>query len=180
MEWNAAILLIAVSLPPIQGSLAASPLCPAERFRESYLRTMRESARRTQPDPFEVVPRLLTLLEDVDRVEGVASAERARMQRVLQVRLVEMQDRLARDLRRSSRGRGPRSGASPSSFAGPADQAQARRLIDLIQKTVAPESWEVNGGRGTISYYSPQQVLVVRQTGEVHHALGGILEQLRR
>ena len=65
-------------------------------------------------------------------------------------------------------------------MAGPADTAQARRLIDLIQTTIAPETWEVNGGRGTIRYYSPLQVLVVRQTGEVHHQLGGVVGQLRR
>jgi hypothetical protein len=31
--------------------------------------------------------------------------------------------------------------------------AQAESLIELIQTTVRPESWEVNGGRGTIMYW---------------------------
>jgi hypothetical protein len=53
-------------------------------------------------------------------------------------------------------------------------------LVELIRATIAPETWDVNGGRGSMYYYRPQQLLVVRQTGEVHHQLGGVLGQLRR
>lgn len=55
-----------------------------------------------------------------------------------------------------------------------------RVLIELIQNTIAPESWEVNGGRGSIRYYSLYHALLVRQTADVHHQLGGGLEQLRK
>jgi hypothetical protein len=36
---------------------------------------------------------------------------------------------------------------------GRARAEQAEHLIDLIQKTIRPESWEINGGRGTIMYW---------------------------
>lgn len=52
-------------------------------------------------------------------------------------------------------------------------------LVELIRATVAPETWDVNGGKGSMYYYSPLQVLVVRQTQEAHHQLGGVLGQLR-
>lgn len=55
-----------------------------------------------------------------------------------------------------------------------------QHLVELIQKTVAPSTWDVSGGLGTIYYWRPGRALVVRQTGEVHDQMGGILDQLRR
>lgn len=52
-------------------------------------------------------------------------------------------------------------------------------LVELIRGTVAPETWDVNGGKGSMDYYAPPQALVVRQTQETHHQIGGVLQQLR-
>ncbi|REK12953.1 MAG: hypothetical protein DWQ37_10015 [Planctomycetota bacterium] len=57
--------------------------------------------------------------------------------------------------------------------------ANAEQLIELIQTTIAPASWQVNGGQGTIMYFAPKQVLVIRQTGGVHNQLGQALGGLR-
>lgn len=51
-------------------------------------------------------------------------------------------------------------GAAPGQAAG----TQAQALVDLIRTTIAPKTWDVNGGKGTIYYYQPVQALVVRQT----------------
>ncbi len=51
-------------------------------------------------------------------------------------------------------------------------------LVDLIQATIAPTSWDVNGGLGTIVYFGSLRVLVVSQTGEVHGNVAGLLQQL--
>jgi hypothetical protein len=53
-------------------------------------------------------------------------------------------------------------------------------LVELIQHTIAPDTWEANGGNGTIMYFSPMRVLVVRQTGEVHDGLIGLVNGLRQ
>jgi hypothetical protein len=80
-----------------------------------------------------------------------------------------------------------------STMGGPADvfgQAAARGggvgppdygpdLVDLIQRTIQPDFWDVNGGPGTIFYYRNLHCLVVRATSEVHHRLGGTLGALR-
>ena len=60
------------------------------------------------------------------------------------------------------------------------EQRNARRLIDLIQSVVAPDSWEPNGGPGTIRYFDLYQALVVRAPQSVHDELGGALRGLRR
>ena len=53
-------------------------------------------------------------------------------------------------------------------------------MVELIQKTISPSSWDVNGGPGSIMYWRPGNCLVVRQTQEIHEAMGGLIDQLGR
>ncbi len=57
--------------------------------------------------------------------------------------------------------------------------AEARALIDLIQATISPETWDINGGRRSIVYFANGHALVVSAPGNVHDDLGGLLQQLR-
>ncbi|MEX1224694.1 MAG: hypothetical protein WEA31_09125, partial [Pirellulales bacterium] len=41
---------------------------------------------------------------------------------------------------------------------------EGAELVELIEKTISPESWDVNGGSGTIVYWGNLKVLVVRNT----------------
>src|SRR5439155_7182266 len=54
------------------------------------------------------------------------------------------------------------------------------RLIRLIVSTVKPESWDVNGGRGTIDYFPLGMALTVNQTLDVQEQIEGLLAGLRR
>jgi hypothetical protein len=74
---------------------------------------------------------------------------------------------------------GPGGGAQPGGGWDAMTAQNAQQLIDLIQATIAPTSWDVNGGLGTIMYFAPKQVLVVRQTGDVHEQVGGAIRGLR-
>lgn len=57
---------------------------------------------------------------------------------------------------------------------------QAKRLLDeklkelreLIEQTIAPESWDIGGGRGTIKAFN--QSLIVHNTIEVHEKIAGL------
>jgi Skp family chaperone for outer membrane proteins len=53
-------------------------------------------------------------------------------------------------------------------------------LVDLIQTVISPASWDINGGNGSIYYWSHGHALVIRQTGEVHDEIADVLGQLRR
>jgi len=70
--------------------------------------------------------------------------------------------------------------ANRGAFGGGAVNDHAQELIDLIQRTISPNSWDVNGGAGSIVYYRPVMGLVVRTTAEVHGDVAGVLEALRR
>jgi len=74
----------------------------------------------------------------------------------------------------------PRGGGQGGSPLDQAANANGLALVDLIQKTVAPDSWDVNGGPGSATYYNNLRALVVRQTDEVHSSLDSVLNGLRR
>ena len=69
---------------------------------------------------------------------------------------------------------------------GSPDEVAAKRedhfteLMELISSTVAPESWEVQKGPGSMMPYRATLSLVIRQTPAVHDQIAGLLSQLRR
>ena len=81
-------------------------------------------------------------------------------------------------------GGGPVTGSTPSIPFGPPSvgggQQNFQPLIDLIQSTVAQETWDATGGPGAIRPFETNLSLVVSQTQEVHEEIADLLEQLRR
>ena len=61
---------------------------------------------------------------------------------------------------------------------GPAAAAESWALVELIQRTIRPDFWEVTGGPGTIQYFAMRRVLVVRATTQVHEELAALLRSL--
>ena len=163
-----------------------------EDVREAYVSALQKSARRANPEPAEVVPALTEVYTDLETVEGLSFAERSRMRSSVKARLEQLRDKLIRELLRNKKIADRKKRRTPRSrdgkpvderaemLAGGGANAQAIQLIDLIQNTIAPETWQKAGGKGSIYYFDLLKVLVVRQTGEVHHQLGDVLEQLRR
>ena len=77
---------------------------------------------------------------------------------------------------------GQRNAPNQAGGAGDFNAATARNaqnLIELIETTIAPKSWQSAGGLGTIMYFAPSQVLVVRQTDGIHTQVGGAIQRLR-
>lgn len=46
-------------------------------------------------------------------------------------------------------------------------------IVNLIQSQVDPQSWQANGGLGTIQFHAPTMSLIIRNTAEVHGMMGG-------
>jgi len=81
-------------------------------------------------------------------------------------------------------GGAPTMGSTPSiPFGAPTgggNQADFQSLIELIQNTVAPTTWNTVGGTGAIQQFATNLSIVVSQTQEVHEEIADLLEQLRR
>lgn len=70
--------------------------------------------------------------------------------------------------------------AAPAATANngrPADYGP--ELVALIEATISPDTWNINGGPGAIIYYGPRQAMVVSAPDDVHGEIGGNLGQLR-
>jgi hypothetical protein len=154
--------------PPADATSAPAAIVrpPAETLRSEYTDLMRCFAERRRPEPAAVVPRLCVLHRQLVATDNLIRTDRRRLVRGVENRLVELHGRLIRERRAAK-------------LSGGASAARADELIRLIQATVAPETWDVNGGRGTIGFWSPHPALVIRQAGEVHHQVGATLQALR-
>jgi len=71
-------------------------------------------------------------------------------------------------------------GQASGAYGGMSRQDYGEELVELIQSTIAPDTWDVNGGPGSIRYFANLQVLVVRQMGNVHGEVAPLLDGLRR
>ncbi len=67
---------------------------------------------------------------------------------------------------------------TPGAAGGSAEFKRAQELIELIRRTIAPQSWDVVGGQGSIYYFQQTHSLVIRQTAEVHWLIGGLRQAL--
>ena len=96
----------------------------------------------------------------------------------LRARLRRIEQELARDIARQTEN-------SPGEWVGTrggrAQQApnNAQALVELIQTTISPDSWDVNGGESTVFYYAPRHALVIRAPAEVHSRTRRLLIDLR-
>jgi type II secretory pathway component GspD/PulD (secretin) len=95
--------------------------------------------------------------------------------RPLSVRLNKDGTVLGQQFGGAGQGGGMGGGAANNAAADSGDD-----LVSLIQTTIAPKSWDANGGPGTIYYWKIQHALVVRNTQEVHQDLADLIEQLNR
>lgn len=53
-------------------------------------------------------------------------------------------------------------------------------FVDLIQRTIQPAAWDVNGGPGHIHYWRAQRALIIAAPQDVHDQVGDVLQQLHR
>lgn len=159
-----ALLVGPVSEQPPQTAIGSPS---AADVRSDYLALMHQFADRKRPDPADIVPPLCDLHDRIAANATLSRADRKRFLHGVENRLAELHGRLMRQRRDASR-------------AGGAPNAQADELTRLIETTVAPETWDVNGGRGTIRFWSQSPALVIRQTGEVHPQIGETLNALRK
>ena len=101
--------------------------------------------------------------------------------------IFEMIPVLAQQLGPGGGNRGPAGAGGGAGAAGPAGGFQQTgqlpdygpELVDLIQRVISPDSWDIVGGPSTIVYYAPLQAIVVRGTLETHENLIQLLFDLR-
>ena len=70
---------------------------------------------------------------------------------------------------------------SPPNAFGRLERSQSLvSLLDLIESTVVPDTWDHVGGAGVLSPVEPWGLLVISQTAEVHEQVNNLLQTARR
>lgn len=167
----------------------AKPASILHAFREEVRQRMAESAGTRRPEPETVGPKLLDLYRRLETAAVLPKLERLRLLRLVGTRLHQVETTLARRLERAEKAsKASRGGAvlhqqlPDNSRQGSNRNAATTRgwaLVELIRETVDPDTWDVNGGEGSMFYHHPVLGLVVRQTGEVHEHVGETLRGAR-
>jgi hypothetical protein len=121
--------------------VAEAPYATLREARDAVRAALRDSNRASGRDALESTPAVLTTFRRLDLSEQLPPGERRRLQAQLRMRLADLQSLLRR---REQRAAGSHAGGVV---------ANAQDLIDLIQTTIAPDTWAINGGKGTIFYY---------------------------
>jgi len=151
MTRTFALMLAALVWPGLENALSAAeatakvgesnaPFGSLSEAREAVTRVLRASNQSSRFPSRETTTLLATTYQQLARTEKIPTADRNRLLARLRSRLTEQE--LA--LRREKQAGTPLSG-------GVANDAEM--LLELIQTTVSPESWEINGGLGSIYYF---------------------------
>lgn len=185
---------------PNQASVANSSRSSQE-LRKAIYDGLKRSAAASDPDPYVIAPELIGLFEELRNEKQIEEFDHRRLRGLLRTRLEALARQIEKGFTEAAKpqsvatrcdvlaqqglpaaggggaARGGRGAIIGGSQGGLPDNGPA--LVDLIKRTIAPNTWDDVGGPGSIYYYRPLRVLVVRQTGEVHEQLGGVLGGLR-
>jgi len=172
-------------------TLAAEPTKTAtvSTAKDRVMNAMRATAEALQSRSVESPERaafveLLDAAEALRRDESVPPHVRDRLRGLARARLSEGAIALRRTTSRPggeriSRQFPAQAGAGGGGPQPSPDVVEAEKLIEIITGAIRPESWEVNGGLGTIRYWSLGHALIITNSADVHEQVGGLTGALR-
>jgi hypothetical protein len=181
----------AKSTPASVASSEAPKLTPQQVRDAVSLVLEREATAKTPAERAAAIRDLSKLYVAICRDTELAREQRLKLKAKVYSRLVIIKEDLERNIKRHQED--PKAvlpmypvaeslaeQQQPDAQGGGAVTDYGETLVELIQKTISPASWDVNGGPGSIVYYPNLKVLVVRASGEVHGHVGGLFDGLRR
>ena len=172
-----------------QASFAADLVPPATRSGEALRAAVKASLAQSFADgqlnsDAQVVRELSSVFRDLKQDDSLAATERTELQRTVSQRLAALAGQLRRRLPQAQQHILGQQ-FNPFAAIGQGQQPNqpqavdpAQELIDLIQDTIAPTTWDTRGGQGVIRFWGPGQALIIRQSSDVHGALAQLLNDL--
>jgi hypothetical protein len=148
-----------------------------ELYREMAAHPKRDTSAFLAELGLKVCARLDDVCDHIERKS--ARPDRPRKKAGVPANVVPETQVLAQQL--GPGGGAPGQGAQPGGGRPGAGQAfdYGPELVDIIQRVISPATWDINGGRGSVVYYTPLRVLVVSAPDDVHPQIGNLLGQMR-
>ncbi len=201
------VALVAGETGPAKPASTASAKT-ARQLDQAVHDALRREAAAKDADKQAAARKLLVLYRQLDASPKLSASKRRELQELVGRRLLRTSASLKRRLKTDSpsgpetvatadrellaqqlpgvrRGQGgpqaaPGAAGAGGNSLGAATAQQAQQLVDLIESTVMPSSWQTNGGTGAIKYFAAGMVLVISATDQVHEQVGGVLGDLRK
>jgi hypothetical protein len=193
-----------VAVVPASPTPAVLARREGEELRKAVRQALIQIAGKKQQVSESDVRELLGMYAEVQRDTKLSRSEREKLRIEVRWRLLQVSEKLQkRELRLQPAAKeavpeivqAPPQGTTlaqqqlPPAFGAagqgmappnpPADENYGRELVELIQDTVAPSTWDSRGGQGVIRYWPLGHAIVVRQTEDAHHDMAELLEALR-
>jgi hypothetical protein len=162
------------------------------QLREAMHTAMRREALAKGPEQDAALRNLVAIYQKLEQDTTLPKNQRLELLDLVRRRLASRGEALQRRLRKEARP-AAKTVKLPSGDQGvlaqqapigrppvPPAPNPAQDLIDLIQSTIVPSSWDVNGGPGSIKYWAPGMSLVVSQTQQVQDLVGQVVRDLRK
>jgi hypothetical protein len=150
-----------------------------ELYRELAAHPKRDSSGLVAQLGLQLRSRLTRVRDHIERKSS--QPDRQANKRQAPPNLIAAEHQVLAQLGAVAGGAVPGQGAQP-----PANQPGATRtidygpeLVDVIQQTISPATWDINGGNSSIVYFAPLRVIVVSAPGTVHSGVRDVLGQLR-
>jgi hypothetical protein len=183
---------------------SAAPVRTGRVLENAVHQALRHWARPRDSETKQAAQELIGLYRELQRDTSLTKDDRTQLRLMVRSRLVSLAQQISRHAAREARLAGSNApqhvgvakadavlsqvgmgmpgagmqGGGAGNNNGPDDAGPD--LVDLIQKTISPATWDVNGGPGSIYYWRNQRAIVVSAPGEVHEEIGGLLEQMDR
>ena len=177
------LLESAVTVAPQSASAATLPPLArsADELREAVSKLLATKDNTASVDAASV-SELVKLHRELKNDAAMPAHERVHWQRRVTDRLTAMRQELQRRLpsgRQNILAQVPGNIFQPGQTGGGTATDPAEELIDIIQETIAPATWDIRGGQGVIRFWGPGSALIIRQSGDAHQALAQLIDDLR-
>ncbi len=143
---------------------------------------LRKNLTRSVQTKLDALSRQILKVANSEKAEKVKKAEKVeKTKNPTQTATSERPQTVRQDKKQAEMGQfGGINAPMNGDFQETETQKSGEELVDVIQNTIHPDSWEQNGGNGTIRYWTPGNHLIIRQTDENHEEIQNLLNQLRR
>jgi hypothetical protein len=189
-------LAVTLGAPPDGGVVAVSQSAIASPRSAADLRTavhaaLRQWARPTDSSADRAARDLLALYREVAAHPTLAGESRKELALQLRSRLTALAQQISARKAKSvavpqgnppvlGQVAGPAVGRAPGAAGGTDAGYVGDDLAEVIRRTIAPSTWDVNGGQGSIMFWRQGNALVVRQTQEIHAEIENLVGALEK
>lgn len=150
-----------------------------ELYREMAAHPQHEASFALRELGQQVRARLITIKGHVNRHSDPATGRARKKAEILPSLAGPELNVLAQQLPAPAQPANQPAAPPAGTAATPRPNDYGPELVALIEATISPDTWNINGGPSAIVYYAPLHAIIISAPDDVHSRVGGVLGQMR-